>query len=94
MSKSGNATKVGAVLVAVGASACCWLPLLLVGLGAGATGAGAVFMKRRNGSGSETSSCTRHAKACFQSSEMDFAGRFVDMFTVLEKGHRPAPRGQ
>ena len=46
MSKSGNATKVGAVLVAVGASAC-WLPLLLVGLGAGATGAGAVFESLR-----------------------------------------------
>ena len=47
MSKSGNATKVGAVPVAIGASACCSLPLLLVGLGAGATGAGAVFESLR-----------------------------------------------
>ena len=36
-----------AILVAVGASACCWLPLLLGGLGAGATGAGAVFESLR-----------------------------------------------
>lgn len=37
----------GALLLAIGASACCWLPLLLVGLGAGATGAGAVFESLR-----------------------------------------------
>jgi len=43
MSKSGKTTKLGALLVAVGASACCWLPLLLVSLGVGATGVGAVF---------------------------------------------------
>ncbi len=47
MNKSGNATTWGAFLVAVGASACCWLPLLLVGLGAGATGAGALFESLR-----------------------------------------------
>ncbi len=47
MNRSGNATRLGAILVAVGASACCWLPLFLVGLGAGATGAGAVFESLR-----------------------------------------------
>lgn len=43
MSKNAMATRVGALLAAIGVSACCWLPLLLVGLGAGATGIGAFF---------------------------------------------------
>lgn len=42
-----TATKAGAIAVAVGASACCWLPLLLVAIGAGATGAGAMFESLR-----------------------------------------------
>ena len=47
MSKSAIATKAGALLVAVGASACCWLPLLFVGLGAGTTGAAAFLAPLR-----------------------------------------------
>jgi len=43
MSKSRKATWVGGVLLALGASACCWLPLALVGLGIGAAGVGSAF---------------------------------------------------
>jgi len=41
--RNGLVAAIGSALVAIAASACCWLPLLLVTLGAGAVGVSAFF---------------------------------------------------
>lgn len=47
MSKITKSTKAAALVTAIAASACCWLPLLLVALGVGASGVGAAFESAR-----------------------------------------------
>jgi len=47
LSKTIRSTKTAALVTAVTASACCWLPLLLAGTGVGAAGVGAAFESLR-----------------------------------------------